>query len=207
MRMELKGNLIVISGPSAAGKGTICKALLNGNKSLAYSVSATTRAPREGEVNGVNYWFTSEDEFKSMIANEQLLEWAEVYGNYYGTPLARVESMLKEGRDVILEIDTQGAMLVKKKFPEGVFVYILPPSLNELRNRIHKRGTDSKESMARRLAAAAEELRHARHYDYVVVNNIVEEAARNIAAIIAAEKCSVRRSAELIRQIAENKGE
>ncbi len=118
--MQQPGNLIVISGPSATGKGTICKELLKQYTDISYSVSATTRAPREGEVNGVNYWFTSKDEFKNMISNGKLLEWAEVYGNYYGTPIERVKDSLDLGKDIILEIDTQGAMQVKKNFPQGI---------------------------------------------------------------------------------------
>lgn len=205
--MKQQGILIVISGPSATGKGTICKELLNRHQELAYSVSATTRVPREGEINGINYWFTAKEEFQSMIAQEQLLEWAEVYGNYYGTPIERVSDMLKSGRDVILEIDTQGAMQVKKKFPEGVFIYILPPSLGELEKRIHSRGTDTAESITRRLNCAAEEIRNAQHYHYVVVNNVVETAVEKIAAIIYAEKCSVKRNICVIRQISEYRGE
>lgn len=205
--MEQQGNLIVISGPSATGKGTICKELLSSYKELAYSVSATTRQPREGEINGINYWFTLQEEFKRMIAQEELLEWAEVYGNYYGTPLKKVKAMLKEGKDVILEIDPQGALQVKKKFPEGVFVYIIPPSLEELEKRIHKRGTDSPESIQCRLHAAAEEIRNAHHYNYIVVNDVVARAVGKIAAIIQAEKCSVARNESLLNKIAEYKGE
>lgn len=205
--MNQSGNLIVISGPSATGKGTICKELLSTHKELAYSISATTRAPREGEINGVNYWFTSKDEFKKMIAEERLLEWAEVYGNYYGTPIERVKSMLCEGKDVILEIDTQGAMQVKKKFAEGVFIYIVPPSLNELKKRIYKRGADSKESIACRLSSAAEEVSQAYHYHYIVVNDVVAKAVGKIAAIIYAERCNVLRNKILVDSISKNKGE
>lgn len=205
--MMSQGVLIVISGPSAAGKGTICRELLSRHKELAYSISATTRAPRDGEAHGVNYWFMDKDEFRRMIEDGELLEWAEVYGNYYGTPLQRVRDMLRSGKDVILEIDTQGAMKVKKKMPEGVFIYILPPSLGELEKRIHKRGADSRESMRRRLNCAADEIKRARDYHYVVVNDVVDRAVAKIAAIIEAERSSVSRNAELIGKIIEDRGE
>ena len=150
--MQQEGLLIVVSGPSGAGKGTICKRLLEKNPNLGYSISATTRAPRTGEVNGVNYWFLSKEEFQKMISEDGLLEWAEVYGNYYGTPAQKVKDSLAEGKNILLEIDTQGAALVRKKFPEGVYIYILPPSLEELKRRIIGRGTDSAESIERRLS-------------------------------------------------------
>ena len=205
--MKQTGNLIVVSGPSGTGKGTICSALMEQCATLAYSVSATTRAPRAGEVHGVNYWFTSKEEFQAMIEGGKLLEWAEVYGNYYGTPLERVQEMLRAGKDVLLEIDTQGAMLVKKKMPEGVFIFIMPPSMAELEARIHKRGTDSAESIARRLGAAAEEIRRAKEYDYIVVNEIVGDAVADVVAIVRAERCSASRRQETIRQVLEHKGE
>lgn len=205
--MKEAGNLIVVSGPSGAGKGTVCAALMEQCEALAYSVSATTRAPRAGEVHGVNYWFTGKEDFQAMIAGGKLLEWAEVYGNYYGTPLERVQEMLRAGKDVLLEIDTQGAMLVKKKWPTGVFIFIMPPSLAALNERIHKRATDSEESIARRLGAAAEEIRRARDYDYIVVNEVVGEAVADIAAILRAERCSAARRQDRISQVLGCKGE
>lgn len=204
--MKQRGNLIVISGPSGTGKGTICKELLESGGSLAYSISATTRKPREGEKDGVNYWFTEKAAFEKMIAQGELLEWAEVYGNYYGTPLQKVNEMLADGKDVILEIDPQGALKVKEKFPRGVFVYILPPSLRELSQRIYSRGADSAESIKRRLNAATEEIRYAPHYNYIVVNDVVETAAEKIKAIIAAEKCSILRNEKLVEQIIRDGG-
>lgn len=204
--MKQLGNLIVISGPSGTGKGTICKQLLNRGENLAYSISATTRAPRDGEINGVNYWFTAKADFEKMIAQGELLEWAEVYGNYYGTPLKTVNDMLACGKDVILEIDPQGALKVQEIFPQGVFVYILPPSLNELASRIHNRGTDSAENITRRLNAATEEIRYASHYHYVVVNDVVKTATEKIMAIITAEKCNVLRNKALLNQIIQDGG-
>lgn len=199
--MTQQGILIVLSGPSGTGKGTICQELLRNYPNLHYSISATTRSPRFGEINGLNYWFISKEEFQSMISDDALLEWAEVYGNYYGTPYHHVKELLDSGKDVVLEIDTQGAMQVKGKFPQGVFIYIVPPSLEELADRIHKRGTDSVESIKRRLSCATAEMNKVYSYNYVVVNDEVPIAVRKIEAIISAEKCSVSRSGNLIQQI------
>ena len=182
-----KGFLIVVSGPSGAGKGTVCTAFLKEHEDVAYSVSATTRAPRSGEQEGVNYYFLSRGEFESMIANGELLEWAEVYGNYYGTPLKKIEEKLARGQDILLEIDTQGALNVQKKFPDGIYVFILPPSIQELEKRLRGRGTDSEEAVARRLSAAAGEIAVAKEYAYTVVNDKVENTVRTISAIVTAE--------------------
>ena len=196
-----QGNLIVVSGPSGTGKGTICQALLAEHPEILYSISATTRQPRTGEVNGINYWFTAKDDFKAMIENNELLEWAEVYGNYYGTPIAKIEEMLAGGKDVLLEIDTQGAMNVKKKFPQGVYIYILPPSLMELERRIRNRGTDSEESIHRRLQAAADEIQIGVNYNYLVVNDQVRSATDTVAAIIAAERWRTERNLDILEKI------
>ncbi len=199
--MARHGILIVLSGPSGTGKGTICKELLASNTNLQYSISATTRPPRPGEANGVNYWFIGQDEFQKMAEQDELLEWAEVYGNYYGTPRRWVMDMLRDGRDVVLEIDTQGAMQIKRKFPEGVFIFIVPPSLAELEDRIVKRGADSPAVIAKRLGCVQEELGFALQYDYVVVNDKVAAATEKIAAIILAEKCRMARNTDLIEAI------
>lgn len=196
-----RGTLIVLSGPSGTGKGTICRELLHSNPDLNYSVSATTRSPRAGEVHGINYFFLSHTEFHAMLERDDLLEYAEVYGNYYGTPRQNVMNLLETGRDVVLEIDIQGAMQVKEKFAEGVFIYIVPPSLDELSERIYKRGTDSLETIKRRLSCASKELSLAYNYDYVVVNDEVPAAVRKVAAIIEAERCRVKRNRELIQHI------
>lgn len=182
-----KGFLIVVSGPSGAGKGTVCTAFLKEHEDVAYSVSATTRAPRSGEQEGVNYYFLSRGEFESMIANGELLEWAEVYGNYYGTPLKKIEEKLAQGQDILLEIDTQGALNVQKKFPDGIYVFILPPSIQELEKRLRGRGTDSEEAVARRLSAAAGEIAVAKEYAYTIVNDTINDSVQTLAAIVSAE--------------------
>ena len=202
--MTKQGILIVLSGPSGAGKGTICQELLRSYPELNYSISATTRAPRTGEQNGVNYWFISDAEFQTMINNDQLLEWAEVYGNFYGTPCHHVATLLNSGKDIVLEIDAQGATQIKKKFPQGVCIYIAPPSLDELAKRIHKRGTDSLESIKTRLSSASGELTYVYNYDYIVVNDEVQSATKKIAAIITAEKCQVVRNVTTIEGILSN---
>ncbi len=199
--MVQQGILIVLSGPSGTGKGTICRELLCSYPNLHYSISATTRPPREGETNGVNYWFISQEEFQAKIKADELLEWAEVYGNYYGTLRCYVNELLVSGKNVILEIDTQGAMQVKTKFPQGIFIFIVPPSLDELANRIYKRGTDTRESIRKRLNCASSELAYVHHYQYVVVNDEVPKAVHKIEAIIDAEKCTLSRNVDLVYNI------
>jgi len=186
------GLLIVISGPSGAGKGTICKALLK-RKDLWLSVSATTREPRNGEVDGVNYYFMSREEFLDKISKDDFFEYAEVYGSYYGTPKWKALEAIESGKDVILEIDIQGALKVKQKYPEGVFIFILPPSMEELKHRIINRGTETEESLLRRFKSAYNEINYISKYNYAVVNDTVEEAVDKIEAILTAEKCRVDR--------------
>lgn len=200
-----QGVLLVVSGPSGAGKGTICSMLREQLPNLGYSVSVTTRQPRTGEVDGVNYFFKTVDEVKEMIAKDELLEYAEVYGNYYGTPREYVMEQLKSGKDVLLEIDIQGALQVKKRFPEGVFVFIVPPSLDELSARIYKRGTDSEDVIKRRLASAAIELTYAAEYDYIIVNDIAEKAADKVLTIMEAERYRVARTYFIVDKICKGK--
>ena len=195
-----KGLLVVVSGPSGAGKGTICQALLE-RTSLAYSVSATTRKPRAGEVDGVNYHFLSVEAFEEMIEKDGLLEWAKVYDNYYGTPLKKVEEKLAAGEDILLEIDTQGAMKVREKFPEGVYIFILPPSLAELERRIRGRDTETEDVLQKRLAAAIDEIEAGKCYKYVVTNDEVDGAVDSVCAILAAERRLVARNGELFDEI------
>lgn len=182
-----KGLLILISGPSGTGKGTVCDLLKKNHPEISYSISATTRQPRPGEQDGVNYYFYDKEKFRQMIDAGELLEWAEVYGNYYGTPKQKVLDRLNAGEDILLEIDTQGALNVMKAVPEGLFIFLLPPSLEELANRLKGRGTETEESLQRRLGAAVDEIKIAHNYRYVVVNDKVEAAEKAIAGIIEAE--------------------
>ena len=182
-----KGLLILISGPSGTGKGTVCDLLRKNHPEISYSISATTRQPRPGEQDGVNYYFYDKEKFRQMIDAGELLEWAEVYGNYYGTPKQKVLDRLNAGEDILLEIDTQGALNVMKAVPEGLFIFLLPPSLEELANRLEGRGTGTEESLQRRLGAAVDEIKIAHNYRYVVVNDKVEAAEKAIAGIIEAE--------------------
>lgn len=182
-----KGLLILISGPSGTGKGTVCDLLRQKHPEISYSISATTRQPRPGEQDGVNYYFYSREKFQEMIDQGQLLEWAEVYGNFYGTPKQKVLDRLEAGEDILLEIDTQGALNVMKVMPEGLFIFLLPPSLEELAARLKGRGTETEESLHRRLGAAVDEIKLSTKYRYVVVNDKVEDAQETIANIIEAE--------------------
>ena len=202
-----KGLLVVVSGPSGAGKGTICHALLEKEPHLAYSVSATTRKPRAGEIEGESYYFLSVEAFEEMIEKDALLEWAKVYDNYYGTPLKKVEEKLAAGEDILLEIDTQGAMKVREKFPEGVFIFILPPSLAELERRIRGRDTETEEVLQKRLKAAVEEIEVGRLYKYVVINDEVERAVAAVRAVLAAEKRLVVRNEELFDEMEKGREE
>ena len=198
MMTNNKGLLIVVSGPSGAGKGTICKALLEKHDDLFISVSATTRQPRAGEVDGVNYHFITKEDFIKRVEQKDFLEYAEVYGNYYGTPKSRVEEMIDSGKNVILEIDIQGALKVKENFKEGVFIFILPPSMEELKQRIIKRGSETPESLMTRFKSAYQEINYISKYNYAVVNDVVDVAVSKIEGIITAEKCRVDRIKETI---------
>lgn len=183
------GLLIVLSGPAGVGKGTVCAALRKRMPEIVYSVSATTRAPRQGEVDGVNYFFKTREQFEQMIKQEALLEYAEYVGNYYGTPRDFVEQTLASGKDVILEIEVQGALKVKEKFPSAVFVFLLPPSMEELKQRITGRGTESQDTINTRMNVATQEMELLSHYDYAVVNDEIDAACDRIRSIIIAEHC------------------
>ncbi len=191
--MSVTGSLIVISGPSGTGKGTICKSLFQRRPDMFYSVSATTRPPRAGEVDGIHYHFLGKQLFAEMVERDEFLEWAEVYDNMYGTPKIPVTEALQKGRDVLLEIDVQGALKVKSKAPWGVYIFIVPPSLQILRSRIVSRGTDSMEVIDKRMAKALGELAHLHEYNYVIINDVLEDAVSKVESIINAEKCRSHR--------------
>ena len=202
--MNKQGILLIISGPSGSGKGTIVERLCEKNN-FSLSISATTRKPREYEKDGVHYFFHTREEFEKMRDRKELLEWAEFCGNYYGTPRKYVEEQLESGRDVLLEIDIQGALQIKKRFPEGVFVFIVPPSLDELSARIYKRGTDSEDVIKRRMASAASELTYAAEYDYIIINDIAEKAAQKVLTIMEAERYRVARTYFIVDKICKAK--
>ncbi|CEG26766.1 guanylate kinase [Bacillus sp. B-jedd] len=188
--MREKGLLIVLSGPSGVGKGTVRKEIFSQpDTAFEYSISMTTRKPREGEVHGVDYFFKSREEFEELISQEKLLEYAEYVGNYYGTPVDYVRETLDAGRDVFLEIEVKGARQVREKFPEGLFIFLMPPSLTELQNRIVTRGTETEDLIRNRMLTAREEIEMMHLYDYVVENDQVERACDRIKAIVTAEHC------------------
>lgn len=184
--MKRKGLLIVLSGPSGCGKGTMVAEILKRGDCVV-SVSATTRNPREGEENHVHYHFITREEFESRIAQDGLLEYAEYCGNYYGTPRAEVEAMREAGKHVILEIEVQGAFQIRERCPEAILVFTVPPSMDELRRRLHKRGTETEEVIEKRIARAQEELPLAQKYDYIVLNDALEDAVADFGAILRAE--------------------
>lgn len=195
MKLNKKGLLIVISGPSGVGKGTVRKALFEREgHDLVYSVSMTTRKPRDGEVDGTDYYFVSQEEFERQIENDNLLEYAKFVGNYYGTPFDKVEEQLEKGNEVVLEIEVQGAIQVKAKKPDAVFIFIAPPSYEALEQRLRRRGTESEEIIKERLDKAHREIEQAPAYDYIVINDDVDNAADRIMAIIRAEHARCERS-------------
>ncbi|WP_288704393.1 guanylate kinase [uncultured Ruminococcus sp.] len=185
--MKNKGLLLVVSAPSGCGKGTILGEILK-DDSFYYSISATTRAPREGEQDGVNYHFITKEEFEQRIAQGGMLEYAQYCGNYYGTPKKEVEQMREAGRDVILEIEVEGAMKVRALCPDAVFLFIAPPSVEELRRRLNKRGTEAAEVIEERVSQAARELSYADRYDYIIVNGELEKAIQDFRTVVRAEK-------------------
>lgn len=202
MNQSKEGLLLVVSGPAGTGKGTLDAALLSRHHDMKLSVSATTRQPRNGEIDGVHYFFITEDRFKEMIDNDEFLEYMHVFGmNYYGTPRKFVEEQLRRGIDIILEIDVQGAMKVKKAYPEAVLIFIAPPSMSELKTRLIGRGTETEEQIEKRFATAFEEIKYIQNYDYVVVNDIVEKAVNRMEAIVAAEKCKTIRNKNLTQSL------
>lgn len=192
-----KGLLLVLSGPSGVGKGAVRARLLQRCPGFRYGVSATTRPRREGEVEGVSYFFLSPEGFRRCIDEGGFVEWAEVHGNLYGTPRQPMEDWLAAGIDVIVEKDIQGAVALKRAYPDAVYVFLLPPSMGALEERIAQRGTETPEVAAQRLAAAVFELSQVCSYDYAVMNDALDEAARKLEAILTAERCRVSRQPEL----------
>ena len=196
-----KGQLIVFSGPSGVGKGTVLKEFLQHRDNVSLSISATTRQPRPGEENAVHYYFLTREEFEQRIAENNMLEYAQYNGNYYGTPKDKVEEALEQGRDIILEIEVQGALLVKEKCPNALLVFVMPPSWQELRDRLTGRGTEDAETIEKRLNIARGELKQAIHYDYILVNDQVEAAAKRLEHIMEAGRCRIVEMTDFIREV------
>ena len=202
--MNNKGQLIVFSGPSGVGKGTVLQHYLAGHPRAMVSVSATTRSPRPGEVDGVHYHFMSREGFEKLVADGQMLEHACYNGNYYGTPRAAVEAARAEGRDVVLEIEVQGALQVKKLCPDALLVFVLPPSWEELEHRLSGRGTEDAQTVAKRMAIAAGELPLAHEYDYAIVNDTVEQASARLEQIVEANRFTADNMNEFINEVSEH---
>jgi guanylate kinase len=195
-----KGMLLVISGPSGTGKGTLIEKLMKEDPTLVFSVSATTRAPRPGEENGREYHFVSVEDFEARKANDEFLEWALVHGNYYGTSRVWIEEQMRAGNDVLLEIDWQGARQVRQQFPDVLGVFILPPSLQILAERLNKRGTDSQEVIAKRLKGAGAEIEHATDFEFVIINDDFETALNELNAVVTAARLTCKTQAVRHRQ-------
>ncbi len=198
-----KGLLIVVSAPSGCGKGTILSEVLKDDR-FYYSVSATTRSPRLGEVNGVTYHFITKQDFEERIKNNAMLEYAEYCGNYYGTPKKEIDEMREQGKNVILEIEVQGAMKVREICPDAVFIFVLPPSVAELERRLKKRATETDDVIAQRVSQARSEIEFARKYDYVVVNAALEDAINDFKTVIKAEELKVSNAQDLIDEVINN---
>lgn len=201
--MKREGILFVISAPSGAGKTTLCKEVIDIFQNLRHSVSYTTRTARLGEVHGRDYYFIPVDEFKRMVAAEEFAEWAEVHGNYYGTALKTLEEYRKCGIDVILDIDCQGAYQLKKRYLGAVYLFVLPPSFQELRRRLDCRSSDAPEVIERRIEAAADEIKESRWYDYIIVNDVFSKAVEELKSVLIAEQCKTHRVLEGVSQLFE----
>ena len=199
-----KGKLFVVSAPSGCGKGTILSEVLKKNNNLFYSVSATTRTPRDGEIDGVNYYFLSKEEFKREIDNGGMIEYAQYCDNFYGTPKEKVIEKLEQGIDVILEIETNGAMQVKRAMPEAVLIFILPPSVFELRRRLNKRGTEEQDIIDKRVKEAEDEILKAHNYDYIIMNDELDKAIEDFEAILKASKLTNENNKNMIEEVLKN---
>lgn len=196
----MNGKLIVISGPSGVGKSTVVKQVMEQLPNLHFSVSATTRPQRPGEVDGVNYYFVDHEKFEAMIAGGELLEYAQYVGNYYGTPEAPIDEALAQGMDILLDIEVQGALNVKKRRPDAILIFMMAPSFTELERRLSQRGDTAPELVAKRLEHAKWEFAHAESYDYLVVNDQVAHAASEIVSIITAEKCRMQSRIHVLKE-------
>lgn len=200
--MNDEGRLLILSGFAGSGKGTVMNALLERYPSeFALSISATTRAPRSYETDGVQYFFKTRDEFLEMIGQGQLLEYAEYVGNFYGTPKDYVEDKLRSGQSVFLEIERQGALKIKKDFPDALLIFLLPPSIQELENRLIGRGTETPDVIRKRMTQASEEISYISEYDYVIINEDVEESMKQIRQIVDTEKCRSNRNQTMIQEL------
>ena len=197
MKEKENGNLIVISGPSGTGKGSIINEVMNRNNNIWYSVSLTSREIRKGEKEGINYYYTSKEDFQSKIKDDDFLEYTEYNGNYYGTPKEYINEKINSGNDVILEIEINGALKIKELIPDAIFVFILPPNLEDLIKRLEKRGTESKEKILDRFKTAYKEINEVTKYNYVVVNDDLNIAIDKVDAIFKAERCRVDRIEEI----------
>lgn len=196
-----KGLLLVLSGPSGVGKGTVGHVLMERNPNISFSVSCTTRAPRPGEIDGLHYFFKTEEEFERMIDEDAFLEYARVFGTYsYGTPRAYVEQQLLAGQDILLDIDVQGALKVKRACPEAVMMFLAPPSMSALKSRLVGRGTENQEAVERRYREAYAELAHIKEYEYLIVNDVLDKAVKELEQIIAAERLRVFRNEDFIEK-------
>lgn len=196
IKLKKQGLLIVVSGPSGAGKDSVCNLVASYNPNLWISVSCTSRDIRKGELEGVNYFYLTKDEFEEKIKNNDFLEYAMYNNSYYGTPLYKIKEKLNEGKDVVLVIEVQGALKVKKLYPNAIFIFILPPSMEELRNRLIKRGTENYEKIIDRFRMAYKEINEISKYNYVIVNDVLEDAALKMQSIIVSERCRVDRIEE-----------
>lgn len=201
---ENKGLLIILSGPSGSGKDTVLDFLTAKNDSFKVSISMTTRAIRENEIDGVNYYFTNRDFFEKQIRENQMLEFAEYAGNYYGTPKAAVDRMLNEGKNVVLKIEVQGAEKIRKIYPDVISIFLMPPSMKVLEERLRLRGTEDEETINHRLFIASEEIKRSSEYNYIVINDEIDNAAEKIETIIAAEKMKTARNKNIISEVIKN---
>lgn len=202
--MNKKGSLIVLIGPSGSGKGTVLKEVLEQNENIFLSVSATTRKPRVGEVDGINYFFLETDKFEELIKTDSMLEYASYCGNFYGTPKATVLSRINNGENVILEIEVKGAKQIKEIYPDAVLIFIIPQSLDILKKRLVERGTEDEETVNKRMAKSVKEIKFASECDYIVVNNVLESAIEQTNAIIKAQSCRVSLMETFINEYLEN---